>query len=263
MDKTQVRPKNTIKFPIKGDPKYIDVLDEDPIIKDQQWLVISFISPEGIRNTTLRGFKLRCVEKNEELAKKKADEYRKLDNGKFDVFVGQVGKWLPWDPDRNTVKTQVYLESELNDLVQGHMDQMEKAKKMHQERTEEHKRLLKDDKKTTERKERMKKKALEISEQKQRINEMKQDIKDGRIPMMVPSLVNEEKQLEEMEKTLNQKREVLSNKSDELYTEYKSIEKLDTVKNDANKLFKDISGRNVPESEESIKIKQYYDELTS
>ena len=35
----------------------------------------------------------------------------------FHVFIGQVGYWLPWDPEADRVQDEVYLNSQLNDMM--------------------------------------------------------------------------------------------------------------------------------------------------
>ena len=38
----------------------------------------------------------------------------------FHVFVGQVGFWLPWDPEPSNISDEEYTESQLNDLVKNY-----------------------------------------------------------------------------------------------------------------------------------------------
>lgn len=116
--------------------KYIDYLKEDDPIPGQLWVCISFLSPEGIKNCSLRGLKIRGVYGTRAEADKRAEELQKKD-ADFHVFVGEMGKWLPWDPEPNDVKDQVYLEKELNDLMKGYNENQEKSKKMQQERKED------------------------------------------------------------------------------------------------------------------------------
>ena len=113
--------------------KYVDHLKEDTIIPNQRFCCISFLSPEEIRNCTLRGLKVRGVFPTYDEAKAFATELQKNDPD-FDVFVGEVGKWLPWDPDPNSVEDQQYQEKELNDLMVAYKENREKAKKMQEER---------------------------------------------------------------------------------------------------------------------------------
>ena len=75
----------------------IDYLTEDKPIVNQKFVCLSFLSPEGISNCKIRGLKIRGVYDTYEDATKEAKELRDMDKH-FHVFVGEVGKWLPWDP---------------------------------------------------------------------------------------------------------------------------------------------------------------------
>jgi hypothetical protein len=104
----------------------IDNLDEDPVVDSGRFFLVSFISPEGVMNCTMRGLKIRTY-KNKvvfqtlEEAKVAADEINKKDKY-FNVFVGEPGKWMGWDPapdDRKFVEEEKWDNSEQNDLMQG------------------------------------------------------------------------------------------------------------------------------------------------
>ena len=40
----------------------------------------------------------------------------------FNVYIGQVGYWLPWDPRADAIEGQEYAETELNELVKKYKD---------------------------------------------------------------------------------------------------------------------------------------------
>lgn len=109
-----------IKQDDKKDYKYtnIDQLDEDPIIDNQQWGLFSFISPEGIMNCNVRGLKFRGAYKTYEEAQKKATALRKRDPY-FDIFVGQVGKWLPFDASTEKIEEVKYGNKKLEHLMKN------------------------------------------------------------------------------------------------------------------------------------------------
>lgn len=111
--------------------KKIDYLDEDKQLTNQKWACVSFLSPEGIMNCTLRGLKIRGVFATKEEADEHAKYLHEVDED-FHVFVGEVGKWLPWDPepdDESKVKDQVYHESTLQDLMKAYKDNRKKAQR--------------------------------------------------------------------------------------------------------------------------------------
>jgi hypothetical protein len=108
-------------------PKYIDYLTEDDTLSNQKWTCISFLSPEGVKNCTIRGLKIRGVYNTKEEADKRAKQLQEIDPD-FNVFVGEVGKWLPWDPDPHSVEEQVYGDEKLNDLMKKYKENLEQAK---------------------------------------------------------------------------------------------------------------------------------------
>lgn len=116
--------------------KYIDYLSEDKPIPGQLWVCLSFLSPEGIRNTSTRGIKIRGVFGTRKEADTQAAELQKMDPD-FHIFVGEVGKWLPWDPsgaELDNIEDSVYREKELNDLMREYKKNMSKAKEMEEQR---------------------------------------------------------------------------------------------------------------------------------
>jgi hypothetical protein len=118
---------------VKSDGKKIDYLTEDSPIQGQSFVCVSFLSPEGIKNCSVRGVKVRGVYPSYELATNRAKELQEIDPD-FDVFVGEVGKWLPWDPDPNSVEDQQYREEKLQEIANGYSQNLRKAKKLQEER---------------------------------------------------------------------------------------------------------------------------------
>jgi len=114
----------------------IDYLTEDTPIPGQVYVCISFLSPEGIRNCKVRGLKVRGVHGTREAADRHAAELQKIDPD-FHVFVGEIGKWLPWDPDPNSVADQEYREDELQNLMKAYKKNQEQVKEVERERKDE------------------------------------------------------------------------------------------------------------------------------
>ncbi len=74
--------------------------------------------------TTVRGLKIRGVYDTLKEAQNRAQSIRRKDP-LFDVYIGQVGFWLPWDPemkDREKIQDQEYMEKELNTLMKSYRD---------------------------------------------------------------------------------------------------------------------------------------------
>merc|ERR1712232_9713 len=70
---------------------------------------------------TMRGIKVRGVYDPLKEAKMRASMLQKKDKN-FNVFVGEVGYWLPWDPTPHKVGESEYFEPELNTLVKKYKE---------------------------------------------------------------------------------------------------------------------------------------------
>ena len=73
--------------------------------------------------TSMRGLKVRGVYDSYKEASVRAQLLRRKDPS-FNVFVGQVGYWLPWDPECEAVPEQEYQEGQLNELVKKYKENL-------------------------------------------------------------------------------------------------------------------------------------------
>ncbi len=122
-----------------------DCLDEDKIIPEQRFAIISFATPELIQNLKKKLFKIRGYTNTYEKADKLSKHFENLDEGKFMIGIVEIGKWTPIN--LNTLKkiksldkkTQMEIMkhelNELNELVgrykknlDGKKDLLEKRK---------------------------------------------------------------------------------------------------------------------------------------
>ena len=71
--------------------------------------------------TSLRGLKVRGVYDTRGAAEDRAKKLSTLDSG-FHTFVGQVGYWLPWDPNADKVADEVFQNSQLNDMMEKYQE---------------------------------------------------------------------------------------------------------------------------------------------
>jgi len=71
--------------------------------------------------TSMRGLKVRGVFDTRQAAEDKAKKLSVMDTG-FHTFVGQVGYWLPWDPDADKVADEVFQNSQLNDMMEKYQE---------------------------------------------------------------------------------------------------------------------------------------------
>lgn len=115
--------------------KKVDFLNVDPEIPGQKFVCLSFLTPTKEEQTSLLGMKVRGVFDDYDTACKKAKELQEMDPA-FHVFVGEVGKWLPYDPDPESkyVKSSEYANDELNNIMKNYLVNQEKAKVFHEKR---------------------------------------------------------------------------------------------------------------------------------
>lgn len=110
----------------------VDTLDEDKSIPNQKWVLMSFISPEGIMNCKIRGVKVRGVFATEDEAKAACEKLKKTDKY-FDVFMGEMGKWLPWDPTTKQVSEVKFRNKKLSKLMEKtHKMEIENMSKLNE-----------------------------------------------------------------------------------------------------------------------------------
>jgi hypothetical protein len=88
---------------------------ENFLFKDEKKVCDEFDKLNGFK-TSVRGVKIRGVYETRREAEIRAKTLQHMDQN-FNIFVGQVGYWLPWDPESNNVEDQEYMNEELNSLV--------------------------------------------------------------------------------------------------------------------------------------------------
>jgi hypothetical protein len=116
----------------------VDYLTEDTILpKDQKYICMSFLTDKD-NKTSLSGIKLRGAFSTYDEACEHAKKLQSIDQY-FNVFVGEMGKWLPYDPnpDSDVVKDSQYANAELNTMMKSYLENQEKAKVFHEQRKQE------------------------------------------------------------------------------------------------------------------------------
>lgn len=93
-------------------------------------------------HTSIRGLKVRGVYDTKREADIRAKVLQKLDSS-HNVFIGQVGYWLPWDPDPTNMETE-YLEDELNNLVKEYKNNENRMDDYYQQQTRDRAQMAKD-----------------------------------------------------------------------------------------------------------------------
>ena len=86
--------------------------------------------------TSVRGFKTRGNFASQEEAEIRAKLLRESDPS-FDVYVGPVGTWLPWEPEAYKTGRVEYMEEELNQLAQEKKKNETIAKSAFEQRVKE------------------------------------------------------------------------------------------------------------------------------
>ncbi len=117
----------------KSESTKIDHLTEDEPIQGQRFALLSIITPELVKNCTVRGIKIRGVYGTEQEARVKAAELQKKDY-LHNIYVAPVGKWLPWDDDPKKAQDEEYAEGELNRIMKGLKENQAKSKMLHEQR---------------------------------------------------------------------------------------------------------------------------------
>lgn len=204
--------------------KYVDYLTEDEPIPGQNWVCISFLAPEieKIKNCSLRGIKIRGVFNKREDADIHAEKLRKKDPD-FDIFVGEVGKWLPWDPAPDQVEDEKWQEKELNHIAGNYKKAREQSKVVFDARKEElmKKTAVEEDEKLIKIKNRLKKKLeKQNNENKNEENNEDKMLDKNKIQEMIKKIEDKEKELKDnrdnLLKKINKEQNDLNNIDKEL-----------------------------------------------
>ncbi len=83
--------------------------------------------------TSVRGLKVRGVYGNPKEAELKAKKLQTKDKY-HNIFIGDVGKWLPWDPQPHEIAEQEYAQEELNSLMRKYKENEDNREKFFEER---------------------------------------------------------------------------------------------------------------------------------
>lgn len=234
--------------------KYIDYLNEDEPIPGQLWVCISFLSPEGIKNCSIRGLKIRGIYGTKQEADKRAEYLQKMDPD-FHVFVGEVGKWLPWDPDPNDIEDQIYQEKQLNDLMKGYKENLGNAKRMEQQRKDDMiKQAAIEEKSKKEKINNRLKKKLEARKQQKKMNDIvnkslkksNDETKSEEKPMTdaEKKLQEYENKLKEEEELIKSEKQKINKKKDQIEEKKQTIESIDSKLLKIQELYEKLNKKN-------------------
>lgn len=108
---------------------------EDYLFKNQTKLEEAFFAKNEFR-TSMRGLKVRGVTGTHAEAVAMSKKLQRNDMI-HNIFLGEVGKWLPWDPKPHQVQDQEYAEDQLNMLMKNYKDNEESRDKFVSEQRNE------------------------------------------------------------------------------------------------------------------------------
>jgi len=121
--------------------------------------------------TSTRGIKVRGVFDTYREAQVRAQVLQRMDRS-FHVFVGQVGYWLPWDPEANKIEDQEYLENELNNLVHKYKEnEMQRDNYYSQQVRDRKQKAIEENEKRREEQKRSQQQRIERKRELQRLND--------------------------------------------------------------------------------------------
>lgn len=91
--------------------------------------------------TTMRGVKIRGVFSNTKEAEIKAKKLQSRDKY-HNIFMAEVGKWTPWDPNPSEIQDQEYNNDQLNSLMKKYKENEDSREKFFEERTKSSKQVF-------------------------------------------------------------------------------------------------------------------------
>lgn len=113
---------------LKGNAKEITATKikeayDDFLYSNSKRLEADFHSKNNFQ-TSVRGMKVRGSYPSQEEATARAKKLQRNDPI-HNIYVAEVGKWLPWDPSPHEVSEQEYANEQLNDLMKAYKDNEE------------------------------------------------------------------------------------------------------------------------------------------
>lgn len=193
----------------------IDYLTEDPILSEQKFMCISFLKPSSIeekyrnKDLTVCGVKVRGCYASYEEAKQRADFLQKCDSS-HNIYIGEVGKWCPFEDNPDKAKDSEYMNKDLNKLMKTYTTQQAEAKQYHELRKQE-----------------MVKKAVDETDKKKKLNEEQSDKKSTtttKLDQMKTSLESNKEELDTEKNRIDENINALRKLQDELADKYREIE---------------------------------------
>jgi hypothetical protein len=130
-------PKTKFEELFKGNVSYDSIKEawEAFLEQNNEKLSQQFEEESGGRTST-RGLKIRGSYATYQEAKHRSDRLAELDKNHH-VYIGQVGYWLPWDPNPSEVQEQEYQNKQLNNLMKKYEENISFRDRFYEERKQE------------------------------------------------------------------------------------------------------------------------------
>lgn len=179
--------------------KEVDYLTEDDPLSNQKYVCISIITSASVENWDgdkhINGVKIRGVYSDWNEAVKRCEYLREVDP-KHNVYIGEVGKWLPFLDDPEKAKDEEYAEKELNKIMKAYNENQLKAKILHEQRKNDmmEQAMMEQTKlkKKNRKKKKKKKKLLKKKAAKKGIKLDDEDVETGCIPEEIKEEVDQQ-----------------------------------------------------------------------
>ena len=230
-----------------------DYLYEDPAISNQKFVCISILTPKNFKQdtekpVTMSTLKVRGCYETYEDAKKRADFLRNIDPN-INVYVGEVGKWLPFDDDPENAKEHDYQNKRLNEMMKGYLENQEKAKEFHEQRKNEMimKTLKENEAKDQRNKARQARRDAgeEVDDEAEEKEFLAKDAGSANINVEKKTnkkqeLIEKENEIKEKETDVKQNKDELQKTQEEYNTYQKKNDKIKKELEDARRVFEDM-----------------------
>ncbi len=135
--------------------------------------------------TSLRGLKIRGVFDTRQAAEDRAKKLSTIDSS-FHVFIGQVGYWLPWDPNADKVENEHFQNTQLNDMMEKYQQNNVNRDMFYEEQKREKIKAAQEEVRKAEEEKKAKEKLKDVSEEYPIDMEPEPELEDSEIVEVEP-----------------------------------------------------------------------------
>jgi hypothetical protein len=215
----------------------VDYLDEDPVISEQKYCVVSVLTPKNFKDvdekSTMYTFKVRGSYSSVEEAQKRIQLLNQLDPN-VNIYLAEVGKWCPFEDDPEKAKDAVYKDEELNRLMKGYKENQEKAKELFEVRKAD-----------------MVAKAL--ADTKDKKEKLKKDDEEAKAKVQIDeSIADKEKEVKEKEEKITEGKKVIEQKKEVIQSKEDKIRKLNEEVTNAKKKYEELMAKSAVNKSETV-----------